>query len=117
MNAQIIDRGRGPEIAGTRVTVCVVWEYARAGRDEQWIAQNLRLSPQQIRSAMEYIKENQPPIEDIHQAAQERINKGNPAWVEQRLAANRQKFDKFVASCRDGCESEKVHHAADHVRQ
>ena len=31
MTATIIDRGRGPEIAGTRITVYDIWEYARLG--------------------------------------------------------------------------------------
>jgi uncharacterized protein (DUF433 family) len=31
MNATIIDRGRGPEIAGTRITVYDIWDYAKVG--------------------------------------------------------------------------------------
>jgi len=32
MHAAIIDRGRGPEIAGTPITVYDVWDYRKEGR-------------------------------------------------------------------------------------
>ncbi|MGC8639754.1 MAG: DUF433 domain-containing protein [Isosphaeraceae bacterium] len=40
----IINRGRGPELKGTRVTVYLVMDYVRAGAPPQWIAQELDLS-------------------------------------------------------------------------
>ena len=35
---QVVDRGDGPKIAGTRITVYTVLEYLRAGCTRDWIA-------------------------------------------------------------------------------
>ena len=37
MNTIIINRGRGPEIADTRITVYNVWDYARQGAGRLWL--------------------------------------------------------------------------------
>ena len=49
MDAVIIDRGRGPEIAGTRITVFDVLDYLQAGWDEKGIAVVLSLGTDQVR--------------------------------------------------------------------
>ena len=41
---EIIDRGRGPEIAGTRITVYTIWDYASTGDHHSSIALMLGLS-------------------------------------------------------------------------
>lgn len=117
-SARIIDRGRGPEIEGTRVTVHVVLEYLRAGRPRDWIATNLRLSLSQIQAAIDYIEENQDQVEAVYAKARERIEQGNPSWVDQRLNANRSKFDALVESCREkNGSSAAEQNAQNHVRQ
>ena len=39
VEAKIIDRGRGPEIAGTRITVYTILEYVQ----EDWRAEDMRV--------------------------------------------------------------------------
>lgn len=51
MDAVIIDRGRGPEIAGTRITVFDVLDYLQAGWDDKGIAVVLSLGTDQVRAA------------------------------------------------------------------
>ncbi len=51
MHAAIIDRGRGPEIAGTRITVYDVWDYRKEGRYPTAIALTLRISSAQVQAA------------------------------------------------------------------
>lgn len=45
MTAKIIDRGRGPEIEGTRITVYDVMDYWIAGWNVEQIAGLWRLPP------------------------------------------------------------------------
>ena len=59
MAAAVIDRGRGPEITGTRITVFDVLDYLQAGWDDKGIAVVLSLGTNQVRAAREYI-ENHP---------------------------------------------------------
>ena len=56
MAGLIIDRGRGPELKGTRVTVYCVMDYVRAGDLPSQIAEDLELSMEQVQAALEYIK-------------------------------------------------------------
>jgi uncharacterized protein (DUF433 family) len=55
MVAQIINRGRGPEIAGTRITVYDVLDYRKHGWHRDQIAAFFRLSSNQIQAAFDYI--------------------------------------------------------------
>ena len=57
LEARIIKTGRGPEIAGTRITVYDVIEYYNAGRHRDMIADTLELSSQQVEVAIHYIEE------------------------------------------------------------
>jgi uncharacterized protein (DUF433 family) len=49
MSAKIINRGRGPEIEGTRITVYDVFDYARQGWHRDRIAALFRLSSRDSR--------------------------------------------------------------------
>jgi uncharacterized protein (DUF433 family) len=55
---QVIDRGDGPKIEGTRITVYVVLDYLRAGRTRDWIAAMLNLSSDQVQAAIDYIRDH-----------------------------------------------------------
>ncbi len=63
LEAKIIDRGRGPEIAGTRITVYDVVDYHKTGWHRDMIADTLELSSQQVEVAIRYIegKKGQAP--------------------------------------------------------
>jgi len=88
---RIVDRGDGPKIEGTRITVYTVLEYLRAGRTRDWIAAMLHLSSDQIQAAMDYIRDHDPPVNAEYATIVARIEKGNPAQVEDQLRANREK--------------------------
>jgi uncharacterized protein (DUF433 family) len=53
--AEIINRGRGPEIAGTRITVYDVMDYRKHGWHCDRIASLFSLSACQIQAAFDYI--------------------------------------------------------------
>lgn len=98
--ARIIHRGRGPEIQGTRITVYHILEYTRAGRSRDYIAALLNLSSRQVQVALDYIRDHEAEVNAEYGKIQERIQRGNPAWVEEKLRQNRPKFEALVARCR-----------------
>lgn len=95
--ARIIDRGRGPEIEGTRITVYDIFEYGCAGWECDAIAATLRLSSRQVRAALDYIREHEFEVRAVYERAMERARRGNPVWVEQRLQQNRAKLKALQA--------------------
>jgi uncharacterized protein (DUF433 family) len=58
MHVGIIDRGRGPEIIGTRFTVYDIMDYVEAGWHPATIALTLGLSSDQVLAAIKYIDEH-----------------------------------------------------------
>ena len=88
---RVVDRGDGPKIEGTRITVYTVFDYLRAGRTRDWIAALLHLSSDQVQAAMDYIRDHDTQVNAEYEAIMTRIEKGNPAQVEERLRANREK--------------------------
>jgi hypothetical protein len=55
MGAKIINRGRGPEIEGTRITVYDVFDYVRQGWHRDRIAALFRLSSRDVQAALEAV--------------------------------------------------------------
>jgi uncharacterized protein (DUF433 family) len=92
MNAKIIDRGRGPEIAGTRITVYDIWEYARAGHHHSFIAVVLGVSSPQVLSALEYIEQHKEEVLADYQNILDRIAKGHPPEVQAKVDAIHAKY-------------------------
>ena len=71
-DATIINRGRGPEIAGTRITVYDVMDYLKHGWHRDRIAALFRLSSRDIQAAIDYIDQHRERIEADYQAILER---------------------------------------------
>src|ERR671939_274671 len=88
---RVVDRGDGPKIAGTRITVYTVLDYLRAGRTRDWIAALLHLSSDQVQAATDYIHDHDTQVNAEYEAIVARIEQGNPAQVEEQLRANREK--------------------------
>lgn len=86
MSARIIDRGRGPEIEGTRITVYHVMDYLRAGDPPGEIARELGLTEEAIREATRYIQAHQDELDPVYAEIRARVSGRNPDWVEARLA-------------------------------
>jgi uncharacterized protein (DUF433 family) len=102
MVAEIINRGRGPEIAGTRITVYDVMDYHKHGWHRDRIAAQFRLSSNQIQAALDYIQQH--PLE-VAEAYQRILDRKNSPEVQARLEANRglaeKKRDELRAAKRD----------------
>lgn len=82
MSARIINRGRGPEIEGTRVTVYRIMDFIPYGDTPQEIAKELDLTEEQVHVALEYIDAHRDEVEAEYAKILERVNRGNPTWVE-----------------------------------
>ncbi len=70
--ATIVNRGRGPEIAGTRITVYDVMDYLKHGWHRDRIAALFRLSSRDVQAAIDYIKEHHEAVKADYQRILER---------------------------------------------
>lgn len=116
MRAKIIDRGRGPEIAGTRITVYDVMDYAQKGWRSDQIAGLFRLPLEDIQAALQYIKDHKEEVLTVYrQILARHRNRQYPSAVQAKLAQNRQKLQAKLAEVRARQQTEGVH-AGDHGR-
>lgn len=93
MSTQILDRGRGPEIAGTRITVYDIWDYASVGHHHTYIAVVLGLSSNQVLAALDYIEQHKAEVLEEYQKILDRAAKGNPPEVEEKLKKSKRKLE------------------------
>jgi uncharacterized protein (DUF433 family) len=97
--AGIIDRGRGPEIAGTRITVYDVLEYWQDDWHPTAIAALFNLTSDQVRAATRYIEEHKEEVLTKQRKIRERMDRGNPPEVEAKRQASRAKLQSMLAQC------------------
>src|SRR5262249_5310998 len=88
---RVVDRGDGPKIAGTRITVYTVLDYLRAGRTRDWIAALLNLSSAQVQTAVHYIRAHDTKVNPEYEATGVRTAQGTSAQFEEQLRATREK--------------------------
>jgi len=110
---RIVDRGDGPKIEGTRITVYAIFEYLEMQRSREWIAALLGLSSRQVQAAIDYIAEHRAEVQAEYQKIADRIRRGNPPWVQDRLREAREKFQVRKARQQHGT----VAHVQDHGGQ
>ncbi len=114
MGAKIIDRGRGPEIEGTRITVYDVMDYVQEGWRYDQIAGLFRLPPDDIQAAIDYIETHK---EDVMAAYQEILARHRKVQyspeVQEKLAQNREKLQAKLTELRTRRKVEDAH-ASDH---
>ena len=72
LQSAIVNRGRGPEIAGTRITVFDVMDYLKHGWPRDRIAALFRLSSRDIQAAIDYIEQHRAQVEADYQGILER---------------------------------------------
>jgi len=101
LEAKIIKSGRGPEIAGTRITVYDVLEYHKSGLHRDMIADTLELSSGQVEAAIRYIEEHREEVMAAYEKNMERINRGNPPELQAKLDAGHERFLAMVREVRD----------------
>ena len=91
--AAIINRGRGPEIEGTRITVYTIMDYLKMGWHRDRIAVTFRLSSDEVQAAIDYIESHRDEVTAAYQRILERsANAKNPPWVEEKRAEGRKKL-------------------------
>ena len=76
----IHDRGRGPEILGTRITVFnLLPHFLDPTATESYICRLYELSPQQVAAARAYVLNNPDTVLSEHLEIERKIAVGNPA--------------------------------------
>jgi uncharacterized protein (DUF433 family) len=96
MSTAIINRGRGPEIAGTRITVYDILDYTTADWHHTAIAATLRLSSAQVLAAIEYIEKHKDEVMPVYQQILERAAQGNSPEIQAKADAAHAKFLKLL---------------------
>ena len=89
---RIIDRGRGPEIAGTRITVFDILDYLQDGWHPVAIAAFFRISSREVDEAIRYIEEHKEEVLAEYDRILARAAAGNPPELQARLDADHAKF-------------------------
>jgi uncharacterized protein (DUF433 family) len=98
--AAIINRGRGPEIEGTRITVYTIMEYLLGAWDKHRIAVLLNLREEQVQAAIDYIEANDLEVLRDYVKILERIRRGNPPELQAKLDARHRQFQELVQQVR-----------------
>jgi len=101
LEAKIIKTGRGPEIAGTRITVYDVLEYDKAGWHRDMIAAILSLSSHQVEAAIRYIEEHRDEVIASYERNMERIRRGNPPELQAKLDAAHERLQSRLRELRE----------------
>lgn len=98
MTSRIIDRGRGPEIEGTRITVYDVVDYWKEGWSCAQIAGLFRLVSDDIQAAIDYIEAHKEKVMmEYDEILQFHRSVEYSPEVKEKLARNRQKFQARLA--------------------
>ena len=100
MHAAIIDRGRGPEIAGTRITVYDILDYLNEGCHHTAIAMALRISSAQVQVAIQYVEEHKNEVLAEYQKMLDREAQGNPPEIQAKLQSAHAKLQALLANHR-----------------
>jgi uncharacterized protein (DUF433 family) len=112
---RIIDRGRGPEIEGTRITVYRILDSEQYGGTPAEIAEELGITERQVRVALDYIEEHRPRIESEYQQIRAASRQPNPAWVEEGRARDIEELRRRLVDLRRGNEG-RLDRNGDHDR-
>src|SRR5207244_1084421 len=101
MGAKIIDRGRGPEIEGTRITVYDVMDYLQEGWRYDQMAGLFRLPPDDIQAAIQYIESHHAEVmADYQQILARQSQVQYSPEVQAKLARSHQKLQAKLAEIR-----------------
>lgn len=99
-SARIINRGRGPEIEGTRITVFDIWDYAKQNWHRDKIAVWLRISSVQVAAALEYIEQHKEEVLAQYERILERNRRGNPPELQAKLDKIHEEFQAMLGERR-----------------
>jgi uncharacterized protein (DUF433 family) len=82
MTTRIINRGRGPEIEGTRITIYRIMDFVRDNCSMTTIADELDLSEAQVHAALDYIATNRSAVEAAYDQLLQRLQQANPPHIQ-----------------------------------
>lgn len=82
MAARIIDRGRGPEVEDTRVTVYRIMDFVRERSSVGRIANELQLTEEQVHVALDYIAAHRRTVEAEYEKILQRVQQRNPPHID-----------------------------------
>jgi uncharacterized protein (DUF433 family) len=97
---EIHDRGRGPEIKGTRITVYNILDYALECWPLERIAGLFDLTTSQVETAIVYIRDHTIEVLKDYIKILERSGRGNPPELQAKLDANHKQFLELVEQVR-----------------
>lgn len=113
MATKIIDRGRGPEIEGTRITVYDVMDYLKGDWRAPQISAVFRLPLEDIEAAIDYIERHKTEVQaDYEQILARHQQARYSPEVQAKLDHNREAFRAKVKAMRSRQTKEK--HAEPH---
>jgi uncharacterized protein (DUF433 family) len=115
MSAKIINRGRGPEIEGTRITVYDVLDYVSQGWHRDRIAALFRLSSRDIQAALDYIDQHHDDVIASYQRIRARQQEYQYASdVAAKIAASRQRAQTRLAAITSSRSEKEEQHDGQH---
>ncbi len=82
MTTRIINRGRGPEIEGTRITLYRIMDFVRDNCSMTTIADELGLSEAQVQAALDFIASNRSEVETEYDQLLQRVQQANPPHIQ-----------------------------------
>jgi hypothetical protein len=108
----IHDRGRGPEIVGTRITVYnLLPHFLDPTATEAFICQVCELTPEQVAAARAYVLNNLDTVLARHLQIEARMASGNPPEVIERAKQTHaafQRFKEWLAERQDAAARERT---------
>ena len=91
------DRGNGPELVGTRVTIYTLFvDFLNSTLTEAEICGFYNIPPQQVSAARAYILHHYDEVMAVHQRIEERIARGNPPEVVERAKKTAPAFEHLL---------------------
>jgi hypothetical protein len=102
---EIHDRGRGPELKGTRLTVYDIIPYRLGGYTPEQLVEvftgyRALLGPAHYEALYRYMDEHHDEVMAVHQKIEERIARGNPPEVQEKLRESSARFQARLAEIR-----------------
>jgi uncharacterized protein (DUF433 family) len=97
MTSDVIhDRGRGPEITGTRITVYnLLQSFLDPTVTEEEICRVYDLTPRQVAAARAYVLRNPDTVLAEHLKIEERLAAGNPPEVREKAGRAKEVLQSF----------------------
>ena len=100
MTTRIMNRGRGPEIEGTRITIYRIMDFVRDHCSLTTIAGELGLSEAQVQAALDYIAANRSDVEAAYDQLLLRVQHANPPHIHAGRATSLEELKRRIRARR-----------------